>query len=68
MGRDKTHAEQIERWARYVRENPDKWKAGFKKFIDSQLIMSRRFYQKLAETEEGRKKIKLLKGLKNSKF
>ena len=24
--RGKSHAEQIERWAKYVRENPDKWK------------------------------------------
>jgi len=66
MERDKTHMEQIERWANYVRENPDKWKAKFKEFIDSQIIISRRFYKKLAETKEGREKIKLL--TKNFKF
>jgi hypothetical protein len=63
--RDKTHIEQIERWAEFVRDNPDKWKIKFKEFIDSQIIMSRRFYKKLAETEEGREKIKILRRLKN---
>ncbi|MFA5992242.1 MAG: hypothetical protein WC796_00880 [Candidatus Pacearchaeota archaeon] len=55
------HQEQIERWANYVRENPDKWKKELKPFIDAQIIMARRAYAKLAETEEGRKKIVLLK-------
>jgi hypothetical protein len=62
--RDKTHIEQVERWAEYVRENPDKWKAKLKPFIDGQFIMARRFYKKLAETEEGRDKIKLLRGIR----
>jgi len=61
MKRDKTHINQVERWARFVKENPDKWKPKFKEFIDSQIIMSRRFYKKLGETEEGKNKIKLLR-------
>ncbi len=65
MERDKTHAEQIEKWAEYVRENPDKWKSKFKEFINAQIIMSRRFYRKLAETKEGKDKIRLLRDLKN---
>jgi hypothetical protein len=64
MARDKTHEEQIERWARFVKENPDKWKLKFKEFIDSQILISRRFYKKLAETPEGREKIKLLRNWK----
>lgn len=67
MKRDKSHSEQIERWAEFVRENPDKWKPKFKQFLDSQIIMSRRFYKKLAETPEGREKIKLLRQLKVSR-
>lgn len=55
--RDKSHEEQIERWAKYVKENPDKWKSRLKPFLDSQIIMAQRFYRKLAETEEGKKKI-----------
>ena len=63
--RDKTHDEKIERWAKYVRENPDKWKSKIKPFLDSQILMSRRFYKKLSETKEGREKIKLLRKIKN---
>ena len=33
--RDKTHNEQIERWAIYVKENPNEWKKKVKPFIDS---------------------------------
>ena len=62
--RDKTHEEQIERWAEFVRDNPYKWKLRFKEFIDSQILMSRRFYKKLAESPGGEEKIKAL-NLKN---
>jgi len=58
--RNKTHDEQIERWARYVRDNPN-WKKELKDFLDAQLIMARRVYAELEKTEEGRKKIKLLR-------
>lgn len=60
--RDDSHNEQIERWAKFVRNNLN-WKKKFKEFSDSQLIMARKAYEKLAQTEEGRKKIKLLKRL-----
>ena len=60
MERDKTHLGQVERWARFVRDNPAEWKKKIKPFLDSQIVMSRRFYKKLAETEEGKKKIKRL--------
>ena len=62
--RDKTHNEQIERWAKYVKNNPKEWKKKLKPFLDAQIIMAKRFYSKLAETEEGRKKIELLRGIK----
>jgi len=62
--RDKSHDEQIERWAKYILEHPDEWKAKVKPFIDSQIIIARRFYKKLAETEEGRAKILELRGIK----
>ena len=59
--RDKSHDEQIERWAKFVRENPSEWKKHLKPFLDSQIIMANRFYKKLSETEEGRAKIKILR-------
>jgi len=61
--RDKTHNEQVERWARYVKDNPDKWKSELKPFIDAQIIMAWRFYSKLSETPEGLEKIKRLRNL-----
>ena len=39
-----------------MKNNPD-WKIKLKPFLDSQIIIARRFYKKLAETEEGRAKI-----------
>ena len=61
--RDKSHMEQVERWAEYVRTHDD-WKSKLKPFLDAQIIMARRFYKKLGETEDGRKKILELKSLK----
>lgn len=61
MSRDKTHNEQIERWARFVKDNPDKWKPKFKEFIDAQIIISRRFYKNLLKIPGGKEKIKLLR-------
>jgi len=63
--RDKSHEEQIERWANFVREHPDEWKAKVKPLIDSQILMAKRFYNKLAETSEGRQKILELKARKS---
>lgn len=64
--RDKSHEEQIERWAEYVKTHDD-WKIRLKPFLDSQIIIARRFFKKLAETEEGRTKIAELKGIRFSK-
>lgn len=64
MMRDKSHNEQIKRWAKYVKNNPD-WKQKFKPFLDSQIIMARRVYRKLAMTKEGKEKIKKLKDLRS---
>ena len=61
--RDKSHNEQIKRWANYVKNNSD-WKKKLKPFLDSQIIISRRVYKKLAETHEGREKIKKLRSLR----
>jgi len=52
--------DSVERWALFVKNNPDKWKAIHTKFIDAQFEKSREFYKRLAQTEEGRKKIEQL--------
>jgi hypothetical protein len=63
MTRDKSHMEHIVRWAEYVRDNPD-WKKKHTEFIDAQFLIAKRFYEKLAETPQGREKIKELRQLK----
>jgi hypothetical protein len=60
--RDKTHTEQVERWAEYVKNNPD-WKKKLKPFLDAQIIMARRFYKNLSQLPGGKEKIKLLRKL-----
>lgn len=67
--RDKSHDEQIERWAKYVREHPNDWKKYINAFLDAQIIKANNFYKQLAKTEEGKEKIKvLLKYPKNRKI
>jgi len=59
--RDKTHVEQVERWAIFCRENPLEFKKRVKPLIDSQIIIARRFFKNLSKTEEGREILKRLK-------
>jgi len=60
--RDKTHKQQVESWARYVKAHPrDVWIKQIKPFIDSQIIMANRFYKRLLKTKGGKEKIKLLR-------
>ena len=48
--RNKTHEEFIDRWAKFVRENPRHvWHPQFKDFQDSLIIMANRFYTNLAK-------------------
>lgn len=62
--RDRTHMEQVEKWAVFVREHPRKtWKAEQKGLIDSQIAMANRFYSKLEKTAGGKEKIRRLRGL-----
>jgi hypothetical protein len=65
MKRDKSHEEQIERWARFVKEHPGDWKSKVKPLIDSQIKMSQRFYKSLMKTPEGKEKIKKLRKIEN---
>jgi hypothetical protein len=62
--RDKTHMEQVEKWARFVRDNPRKvWKSQQGPLIDSQIIMANRFYSRLEKMQGGREKIRRLREL-----
>jgi len=55
--RDATHMQHVVRWAKRVRALPrSEWVAELKPFLDSQVIMANRFYEKLAR-REGRRKV-----------
>jgi len=61
--RDESHKEQIERWARFVKNNPHNWRIRLKPFLDSQMIIAWRFYEKLLKTEGGGEKFKKIRNL-----
>lgn len=60
--RDKSHDDQIERWARFVKDNPRSvWKAEQKKIVDSQIILANQFYARLERLPGGKEKIRRLR-------
>jgi len=62
MVRDKSHAEQIVRWAEFVRNNSiDKWKSAVNLLVNSQYDKAARFYKNLEKTEDGRKILERLR-------
>ena len=61
--RDKSHNEQVERWARFVRDNPNSWKGEHTAFINSQITIADRFYSRLEEVPDGKEKIRKLRHL-----
>lgn len=63
--RDRTHTEHVERWAKFVKENPRSiWIREVGPLIDAQIIMANSFYERLAKVEGGTEKIKKLRNLK----
>jgi hypothetical protein len=63
--RDHTHDEFIDRWANYIKDNPDKWRKQHTAFINSQIHMSKQFLRKLMLTKGGKKKIIELYDIRN---
>ena len=59
--RDKTHNEQIERWARFFKENPKIARKQLNLFIDAQIIKSREFYQRLLDKGQRDKIVRIRK-------
>ncbi len=52
-----THLEQIERWAKFVKENSDSWKKEHAQFINAQIEKSWKFYERLEKIPGGWEKI-----------
>ncbi|MBS1267296.1 MAG: hypothetical protein MAG795_01268 [Candidatus Woesearchaeota archaeon] len=58
-------SQEIDRWIKYMRENPDNWKKLHTGFINAQFSKSIKFIQKLAEQPGGREKIINAYNIKN---
>ena len=63
--KDKTHMEQVERWAYYVRDHPNDWKKPHTEFINALFKKQEDFIKRLAKTKEGKEKIIKLYNIKN---
>ncbi|MBI2449725.1 hypothetical protein HYV49_05510 [Candidatus Pacearchaeota archaeon] len=60
--RDKSHMEQVEKWAEYVRNNPrDKWKKVINLLMNATYQKADEFYKRLEKTREGREILARLK-------
>lgn len=60
--RDKSHKDQIKRWAIEVRENPE-WKRELKPFLDAQIINAMLKYKKILALANGEEKLRKIRGL-----
>jgi len=62
--RDRTHSEQVIRWAEFVKTHPRSiWIREVGPLIDAQIIMANTFYERLSKTEGGVEKIRKLRKL-----
>lgn len=62
--RDQTHLDHIEKWANFVRTNPD-WKKTHTEFINAQFEMAEQFMKRLLKEKGGKEKLIKLYGIKN---
>ena len=62
---EKSRLEQIERWAKFIRENPDKWRRQHTLFLNAQIICANEKYEKLKKMSNGEKIIEELRRLRN---
>ena len=59
--------DEIDRWIKYMKENPNTWKAKHTEFINAQFDKAYRFIDKLSKTQEGKQKIISIYSIKNTK-
>jgi len=59
------HQEQIERWALFVKNNPNSWKKTHTRFIDAIFAKHYQFRKELLKTPHGKEKLKELYLIKN---
>jgi len=60
--KDKSHQDQIERWAIEVRQNPN-WKKELKPFLDAQIINAIKKYKRILLLPNGADKLRRIRNL-----
>ena len=65
--RDKTHMEQVERWALYVKEHPTAWKKEHTAFIDSVYHMAWNAVERIAQQPCGKEKVEKLREMRRTR-
>lgn len=63
--RDITHDDFLVRWAKFVIDNPDKWRKLHTEFINSQFVIHNNFLKRLSKEKNGKEKIIELYKIKN---
>jgi len=58
------HLEQIERWAYFVKNNPDKWKKAHSEFINAIFENHYEFNKKLLKSPNGKEKLQQLRRMR----
>ena len=59
---DKSHMEQVEKWAEFVRNNPrEKWKRAVNLLVNAVYQKADEFYKNLEKTEKGREILERLR-------
>ena len=61
------HNDFIDRWAKFMKENPDKWKEIHTEFIDAQFEKANHVIKELSKTKQGKEKIIKIYNIKNKK-
>ena len=56
---------EIDRWIRFMKENPDKWKKVHTQFINAQFSKANNFIKRLLKQPNGKEKVIKAYGIKN---
>lgn len=51
---DKSHDEQVIRWARFCKNHPEEFRKHLNPFLNSQIVMARKFYKRLLKKPNGK--------------
>ncbi|MDP3734706.1 MAG: hypothetical protein Q8R37_05750 [Nanoarchaeota archaeon] len=65
MNHRQSHQEQVERWARFVKDNPQQWQEIHTQFINALFDNHDQFLKKMLKTKDGKEKLIKLYNIKN---